>query len=271
MAIGLLEIKKLGIRNFYFPFSIFFFLLFTIDYLLFSAVRADQSHLFALLERMEASYKDVRDYTALFRKQESINGERRPEEVSYLKFQKPFKVYMRWLPGPHEGREALYVEGANEGKVLIHEAHGFASFFSFLIDPGGGRVLRHSRYPFTEIGIGRLIERVGRDTRRAWGRRELRLVDHGWDLIEGRRVRQVEGILPQDPRAGYSSYRTILTIDEGSGLPIKTSIYDWDDLLMGEYIYSDLRLNPGLGEADFEPSNPAYNFSRWHISLSDGK
>lgn len=271
MSIGLLEIEKLGIRNFRSLFLIFFFLLFAIDYLLFSAAHADQSHLFALLERMEASYERVRDYTALFRKRVRINGEQRPEEISFLKFQKPFKVYMRWLPGPHEGREALYVEGANEDKVLIHEAHGFVSFFSFLIDPGGRHVLKYSRYPFTEIGIGRLIERIDRDARRAWARGELRLVDRGRDKIEGREVRQVEGILPQDPRAEYSSYRMILAIDEENGLPIKASIYDWEDLLMGEYIYSDLRLNPGLGERDFDPSNPAYNFSSWHISLSDGE
>lgn len=247
------------------------FLLFTIDFLLSYSVLADQSHLFALLERMEASYENVRDYTALFRKRERISGEWRPEEISFLKFQKPFKVYMRWLPGPHEGREALFVEGANQNKALIHEAQGFARFFTFLLDPGGWRVLRDSRYPFTEIGIGRLIERVGRDARRAWAKRELSLVDRGRSKINGREVRQVEGMLPQDQRAGYSSYRMILTIDEESGLPIQASIFDWDNLLTGEYSYSDLRLNPGLGEADFDPSNPVYNFPRWWISLADGK
>ena len=266
---GLLEIKKLGIKNLYFPFSISFFLLFPIDYLLFSAVHADQSHLFALLERMEESYECVRDYTALFRKRERINGEWRSEEIVFLKFQKPFKVYMRWLPGPHEGREAIYVEGANDNKVLIHEAEGFARFFVVILDPGGWRVLEDSRHPFTEIGIGRLIERVGRDARRAWAKGELHLVDHGRDRIQGREVRQVEGILPRDPRAGYTSYRMILAIDEGNGLPINASLYDRDNLLMGEYSYSSLRLNPGLGEADFDSSNPAYNFPRWRINLAD--
>lgn len=248
----------------------FFYLLFAISCLLSTPALANQSHIFALLERMEASYEHVRDYTAVFRKRERIDGEWKAEEISFLKFHKPFKVYMRWLQGPHEGREALYVEGANN-KVMIHEAQGFARFFTFLLDPGGWRVLKDSRYPFTEIGIGRLIERVGRDARRAWAKRELSLVDHGRDKIKGREVRQVEGILPQDQSAGYSSYRMILAIDEKNGLPIKASIYDWDNLLVGEYSYSDLRLNPGLGEADFEPSNPAYNFPRWRISLADGE
>ena len=250
---------------------VFSFLLFTIDFLLFSSALADQSQLFGLLDKMEASYANVRDYTALFRRQERIDGDWRPEEVSFLKFQRPFKVYVRWLSGPPVGREAIYVQGANENKVVIHEAQGFSSFFSFLLDPEGKRILKDSRYPFTEIGIGRLIERLGRDARRAWTKGELRLVDHGKAKVGGRNVRLIEGILPLDRRAGYDSYRMILAIDEESGLPIQASIYGWDNALTGEYGYSELRLNPGLGEADFEPSNPAYNFSRWRISLSDGE
>lgn len=245
--------------------------LFAIHFLLLPAALAEQSQLFGLLDKMEASYANVRDYTALFRRQERIDGDWRPEEVSFLKFQRPFKVYVRWLSGPPEGREAIYVQGANQNKVVIHEAQGFSSFFSFLLDPGSRRILKDSRYPFTEIGIGRLIERVGRDARRAWARGELRLVDRGRSKIGGREVRQVEGILPLDQKAGYSSYRMILTIDEENGLPIHASLYGWDNALTGEYGYSELRLNPGLGEADFEPSNPAYNFSRWRISLSDGE
>ena len=232
---------------------------------------ADQSHLLALLERMETSYENVRDYTALFHKRERVNGEWMPEEVSFLKFQKPFKVYMRWLSGPPEGREALYVEGANQNKVIIHEARGFSRFFAVLLDPGGWRILRESRYPFNEIGIGRLIERVGGDARRAWARGELRLVDRGKAKIKGREVREIEGIFPQERKAGYSSYRAILTIDEENGLPIHASLYDWDNVLTGEYGYRELRLNPGIGEADFDPSNPAYNFPRWRIALADGE
>lgn len=250
---------------------VFTSLLFVIIYSVSNPVLAEQSKLFGLLERMERGYANVRDYTALFHRRERVDGEWQPEEVSFLRFQKPFKVYMRWVSGPPEGREALYVEGANNNKVIVHEARGFSRFFSFLLDPGGRRILEDSRYPFTEIGIGRLIERIGRDARRAWTRGELQLVDRGRTRVEGREVRQIEGILPQDRRAGYASYRMVLKIDETNGLPIQASLYDWDNLIVGEYTYSDLQLNPGLKEIDFDPSNPAYQFSRWRISLSDGE
>lgn len=248
----------------------FFFLLLTIDALVAPVLLAEQHQLFSLLERMEQSYAGVRDYTALFHKRERIDGEWQPEEVSFLKFQKPFKVYMRWVSGPPEGREALYVEGANGNQVLVHEGRGFSRFFSFLLDPASWRILQESRYPFTEIGIGRLIERVGRDARRAGAKRELRLVDHGRAKVLGRAARQIEGILPRDPAAGYGSYRMVVRIDEVHGLPIQASLYDWENVIVGEYGYSKLQLNPGLQETDFDPTNPAYHFPRWRISLSDG-
>jgi outer membrane lipoprotein-sorting protein len=251
--------------------KLFTCLLFGACYLLPASVLADQSQLFGLLDKMEASYANVRDYTALFRRQERIDGDWRPEEISFLKFQRPFKVYMRWLSGPPMGREAIYVQGVNQNKVVIHEAQGFSSFFSFLLDPGSRRILKDSRYPFTEIGVGRLIERVSKDARRAWARGELRLVDRGRAKVNGRDVRQIEGILPQNRGTGYGCFRMIVTVDEENGLPIQASIYDWDNVITGEYVYGDLRVNPGLNEMDFDPSNPAYSFPRWRISLSDGE
>ncbi len=249
---------------------VFFYLLLATSCSLPIPALAEQNQLFGLLERMEQSYARVRDYTAVFHKRERIDGEWQPEEVTFLKFQKPFKVYMRWVSGPPEGREALYVEGANGNQVLVHEARGFSRFFSFLLDPASWRILEESRYPFTEIGIGRLVERIGRDARRAWAKGELRLVDHGRTSAPGRAVRQIEGILPRDPAAGYASYRMVVKIDEVHGLPIQASLYDWENVIVGEYGYRELQLNPGLQERDFDPANPAYQFSRWRISLSDG-
>ena len=251
--------------------NLFSYLLFAATCLLPRPVLADESELFGLLEKMEASYEYVRDYTALFRRRERIDGEWRSEEISLLKFQKPFKVYMRWLSGPSEGREAIYVEGANQNRVVIHEPRGLTSFFTFLLDPGGWRILEDSRYPFTEIGIGRLIERIGRDASQAWAKKELHLLDRGKKKAMGREVREIEGVLPREQKAGYGSYRMVVSIDEEKGLPIQASIYDWDNMIIGEYSYRDLQLNPGLREADFDPSNPGYQFARWRISLADGE
>jgi len=63
----------------------------------------------------------------------------------------------------------------------------------------------------------------------------------------------------------------VLRIDEENRLPVQASLYDWDNAITGEYTYRELRLNPELKETDFDPSNLAYHFPRWRISLSDGE
>src|SRR3990172_2566551 len=86
-----------------------------------------------ILSRMEREYAKINDYTANFRKKERVKGKVLPEENILLKFRKPFRVYMKWLDGPHEGREAMYVQGRYVDKVVGHEG-GIISFITLHMD-----------------------------------------------------------------------------------------------------------------------------------------
>jgi len=41
---------------------------------------------------------------------------------------------------------------------------------------------------------------------------------------------------------------------------VKVDIFDWEGNLYETYQYSNLKLNVGLTDFDFDPANPAYNF-----------
>ena len=221
----------------------------------------------AVVARMEASYAPVRDYTAIFLKRERVQGVLGDQEVMQLKYQKPFRVYLRWPTGPKEGREVLYVAGANGDRLLVYDPSGIQRFFTLLMSPGDARAMRASRHPITEIGIGKLIELIAQNARRAWARGELRLIDHGAGEESGRPVRRYEGILPDDPAKGYFCARLGLAIDRELGLPVRAQIYEWDGSLVGDYAYTDLRVNPGLAPQEFDPANPAYQFPRMRLTL----
>lgn len=242
-----------------------FFYSLTVGLFLLLPMLAHGSDPYELLEKMERSYAFVNDYTASFWKRERMQDKWRPEETVFLKFQKPFKFYMRWLQGSHEGREAVYVQGLNGNKVFVHEPHGLARFVTALLDPAGTRVLKESRFPFTDIGIGRIIERIGKDVRRGQVEGSLRLVDHGREKIQGKELRRMEGLIVQDAKENNSFSRIVVSIDEQLWLPVKVVLYDREDLIVGEYMYGDLRLNPGLRESDFDTSNPTYHFPFWAI------
>lgn len=222
----------------------------------------------SIVSRMEAAYAQVRDYTATFKKRERVREVLLEEEVMELKYQKPFRVYLRWLAGSKKGREVLYAKGEHEDRLLVYDPSGIRRLFTFLMDPRHERALRESRYPVTEIGIGRLINRIAENARRAWSRGELQVIDHGAGEEGGRSVWRYEAILPDDPEKGYFCARLLLAIDQELSLPVRATLYDWDENLIGDYTYINLRLNPGLAPLEFQRANPAYGFPRWRLTLS---
>ena len=223
--------------------------------------------LLRLLDLAEKQYAQIQDYTSTMVSRERVGEVLRPQERVLLKFQRPFKVYMRWLDGPSKGREGLFVSGTHDDKFLVSEPRGFQRLFTAALEPTDRRVMEQSRHPVTDIGIGRLLEFVGESTRRAARNGVLRAIDRGTVESAGRRVRQVECVLTQGARDGYYAYRALLGFDEENHLLVRAVVYDWTDQLVEDYAYNDLRLNPGHTSRDFDPSNKEYGFSflRFHI------
>lgn len=216
---------------------------------------------------MEAAYDRVNDYTARFTRQERVVGILRLREEALLKFQRPDRIYLRWISGPPKGREILFVKGRDDDRALVHEPGLVSGFFTTLLTPDSPRVLRESRHPITDVGLGRLIELLVSNARRALERGELTLRDLGVAEDSGRRVSRLEVMLPRDPGRGYYCYRALVSIDLEWGLPVAATIFGWDDRMVADYRYRDLRLNPGLSANDFDPANPEYSFPRWRLAL----
>lgn len=229
------------------------------------AVRSDPAVLLQLLAAGEAAYAEVRDYTATVRTVERIDGQLEPEQAMLLKFQRPFKVYMRWVEGRAVGREGLYVAGENDGKFLVADPSGLAKFFTARLDPQDPRIRAKTRHTVTDLGIGRLLEIVGESLRPSARSGALRVVDHGVGQVAGRPARQIEGILPGNLRATHYGQRVHLSFDEATRLPLRVMVYDWESQLLEDYTYTKLVTNPGLTAADFDPRNPAYNFNGWRV------
>ncbi|MGA2193274.1 MAG: DUF1571 domain-containing protein [Nitrospirota bacterium] len=212
---------------------------------------------FEVLSSMPEAYSKVDDYTAIFHKRERVDGELLPEENILLKFKKPFKVYMKWLKGPHEGREALYVQGMYKDKVIGHEG-GFFGFVTMHMDPHGRLAMRGNRHPVTDAGIGRAIEIITSDLKKGEAANEQRLKAIGEEMLYGRKAWHILMKLPPD--GGYYAPEYDIWVDEELNLPVKIVIYGPGGELLESYGYSDLRLNPGLSDAEFDPGYKGYSF-----------
>jgi hypothetical protein len=218
----------------------------------------DNTNLEKRLQETEEALTKLDNYTAVFHRIERVNGKLVLEQITFLKFKRPFEVYMRWI-NPIKGQESLYVQGANNNKVRAHGT-GFAGLITVNLDPTGRLAMKDSRHPVTEAGLEILVKKIGSNLRRGLRAGELTSKDHGEQMVYGRKTRELEGILPKDPSKGYYCYRCIVNLDVETRMPIKTQIFDWQDQLVESYGYEHLSLNPGLSDKDFDPKNPEYHF-----------
>jgi outer membrane lipoprotein-sorting protein len=223
-----------------------------------SAKGQDLAGLEKRFQETEEALAKVDNYTAVFHRLERVGGNLVPEETTFLKFKRPFKVYMRWI-NPFNGQESLYVEGANNNKVRAHGT-GITGLVTVNLDPKGALAMKNSRHPVTEAGLEVLVKTIGSNLQRGLRAGELVSKYHGERIVYGRKTRELEGILPKDPSKGYYCYRCIVNLDIETKMPIKSRIFDWEDQLVECYGYEGLKLNPGLSDKDFDPKNPDYHF-----------
>ena len=258
------------------------------------------------LQAMASAVKGVRDYTMTLISQEWLGDGMAPAETLATKWARPFKVYFKRLSAPHLGREILFADGWNGGKLKV-SVHAWPITIGVNIDPHGDLAMADCKHPVDESSLVYLVNVVLENFRRADDRGEAMAEDGGHETILGRDCHRVRiftlqsattytlsrgeslwdverkfgaamapilhanraygWATPGDARPGqtirvprYYASRIDLWIDASLSLPLRAEIYDEHGTLFERFEHRDLRVNVGLGPADFSPSNPEYKF-----------
>jgi hypothetical protein len=209
----------------------------------------------------------VQDYSATLCKRERLNGKVGEAEYAFIKVRnKPFSVYMYFMePASLRGQEAIYVEGANDGKLLGHGS-GFRKVFGTVpLEPTSPFAMRGQHYPITELGISnlirRLIEVAERDAK--YGECEVNFFQGA--KINNRVCTCIQVVHPV-PRRNFIFHMARIFVDDQLNIPIRFEAYDWPERrnsqpqLIEEYTYVNLKLNNGFTDAAFDIRNPDYGF-----------
>jgi hypothetical protein len=101
-------------------------------------------------------------YSLHMHKQERIDGKLEPgEDVEVLVRTRPYSVFMRWLRGACGADRALYVEGANDGKILVHPVGLVGRLVGDVaLAPDSRKVRESSRYSIKEVGLRETLVRT---------------------------------------------------------------------------------------------------------------
>jgi len=227
------------------------------EHSLMPAIRLAQSS----LTKLQA----IDDYETTLLKRERVNG-RLVEHTMHMKLrEKPFSVYLKYGE-PHVGREILYIDGQNAGKMWAREGSGLRALVGpVLLDPRGAEAMDDNRYPITMIGMRKLLETVIEQWKleSVYGEIDVKFYPNA--KLRGRACKVVEASHPRRRRQ-FKFQKTRLYVDDETRLPIRVEQYGFPDIEGGDspldelYDYANLRTNAGLTDRDFDRKNPKYSF-----------
>ena len=204
-----------------------------------------------LLEWCQERYQNsVKDYTTRFYKQERLKGKlKKAERVSVQFMEKPFSVLMKWEKNAGRTDKLLFVEGKNDGKMLVHPTGFFSWIKSVKREPWGKDAKKSGLKSCEKFGFYRSMESMLGVYRKAREKGELETKYVGRTEVDERPCVQVERLLPKGK--GYPAARLVVDFDLEYGLPTRVSSYDWEGRLVSQYRYTEVKFNTGLTEDDF--------------------
>ena len=208
-------------------------------------------------------YSRIHDYSADFVRQERVDGTMNEVEYFFIKFRKPFDLYLMWTKGERKGWELLYARGKYNNQVVVHVT-GLANLFlpTLELNPAGGIAMMNNRHSILEFGIGYLIENYHRDIQLAIEKDEVEFKYLGVKDVDDRPCWVIEAVLPKKSER-YYCYKSRLYFDKEYMIPTKSVFYEWKDgneQMIELYKYENMSLNNGFTDYDFDRKNKSYDF-----------
>lgn len=216
----------------------------------------------------------VKDYTATLISQVQLSGKLQPERTLFCKIRHPrttgddqcgLSVYTRFLkPESVAGQEAIWVDGWNDGNLVAHTT-GFMNIKRFYLKPDSMLAMSGSRHPITEIGFRNLLAKM-----QETGKRDRELDDCEVTVtrnleIDGRRCVMLE-VRNAEQKDHFDFFIARIYIDNELEIPLAYEGYLWPEtpggepVLLEKYFYTDLKINVGLQDIDFDPANEEYDY-----------
>jgi hypothetical protein len=191
--------------------------------------------------------RTVKGYTLTMQKQERIGGKLQRTEVIDVAFRdQPPAVLMRWVEGARLAAASLYVEGENNGKLLVRPAGLLLGGLIVERDPEGEQAKQSGRYPMTQFGLKKAMERTLKSWKAARDKDELHV-----EYLGERQVKEAGDrtcyALRRDRYARPENDGVLeltVYIDKETLLQVGSTIKGEDGKLIGEYFFRDIHLNP---------------------------
>jgi hypothetical protein len=203
---------------------------------------------------------NILDYTAIMTKRCRVDGRLSDYQQAFVKIRNrradhdrlsvPLSVYMKFRhPDAIRGREVIWVEGRNGGKLVAHDT-GIKGLIRVSLDPHGAMAMRGQRYPIMEIGLENLAKKMLEKGERDRQHGEC-FVTFSRNARVAERPCVVFQIDHPVKRSHFEFFRAQVFFDDELKMPIRYASWSWPNdeeghpVLEEEYTYTDIRVNVG--------------------------
>ncbi len=225
-----------------------------------------------LRKELDFLRREVHDFTCRVVKRERING--LLQEYQYIDMWvreetrdqgvvvSPLAVYMEFRgPSDFAGRRALFVEGQNDGKVLVRKGGDRFAYVVTEISPDGPSARTESLLPITQSGfspmLAALIEVLEQHAAADPSGQNTKVERIAGAKLNDRACDVIKVTHPQ--RQDNLSFHAIsIFIDTELRVPVRIAKLDWPaepeeaPPVIAEYNYTKLKINVGLSEEMFD-------------------
>lgn len=205
----------------------------------------------AVVAKAVARYQALESYQATFESRELDSKGKWAGESSFLKFEKPFTIFMAWTAGEKKGLQILYAENRFDDKMFVRmPGMLFAMIPPVAVAHDDPRVMKMSKHSIKNAGIGFFLQDFSESMRKLAPRGQVKVlaVKEGVDA-EGEKGTLLDVVF-LDPREEYA--RRAVVFSQKTGLPVEIKLFKGQDEWVESYLYKNLKIDTAPADAEFK-------------------
>lgn len=209
-------------------------------------------------------------YACIVTMRETVRGELQDMRRAQMIFRaEPFSVYMKYItPDDIVGREMIYVEGQNYGKIIATKG-GYRPTLARItraIKPDSQMARSESNHSLKELGIASMMKQlldVAYSTEQ-FPDCKIEFIENA--SIDDRACTVIQ--ITHEPKSDvFPFYKGQVFIDNQYQVPVRFVCYNWPDssgivTIREEFTYTNIIPNITVTDSDFDYRNPRYGFKK---------
>ena len=203
---------------------------------------------------------DIKDYTGMLIKREYIDGRSTRQEFIQFKFrQEPLGIYLKYLKPTHMiGREALYNGGDD---FIVRRGGKFNPNLVLVLRIDSPLALATNKYTIKEMGLKILAERLISKLKGEMSLPDTEVLVYSNAKFDGRPI-TLYRLVHHTKVEGTTCATAEIAIDKELNIPVYYKAVGWQNIVLEEYAFRNVKLNVGLVDSDFDENNKNYRFER---------